>query len=230
VSAKNIYVIEDENDIADLIKYNLELHGYKVSTFSNGEKGLSAVEHQKPDLMILDIMLPGMSGLEICKIIKGAEKTRAIPIIMASAKGSEDDIVKGLELGADDYMTKPFSTTVLKARVEAVLRRQGRKSLEEATKISYSGIEIDVARVEAAIDGAKVELTQSEFKILHFLLQKPGWVFTRNQIVEAIRGENYAVTERTIDFQMVGLRKKMGPKGDLIETVRGVGYRFKEKE
>lgn len=151
-----------------------------------------------------------------------------LPIIMVSAKGEEDDIVKGLELGADDYITKPFSTAVLKARVEAVLRRGRPKEVPQADQLNVAGIDIHLGRVEVTVDGQKVDLTQSEFKILHFLVQRPGWVYTRSQIVDAIRGENYAVTDRTIDFQMVGLRKKLGAKGELIETVRGVGYRFKE--
>jgi two-component system alkaline phosphatase synthesis response regulator PhoP len=229
MAGQNVYVIEDEQDIAELIRYNLDLAGYKVEIFPTGEAGFVALENKVPDLLILDIMLPGLNGLEICKRIKQIPAMKNLPIIMASAKGEEADIVKGLELGADDYITKPFSPRVLNARVDAVLRR-GRQTLSEPAKdsISIHGIEINAGRVEVRVDGQKLDLTQSEFKILQFLVQRPGWVFTRGQIVEAIRGENYAVTDRTIDFQMVGLRKKMGDKGDYIETVRGVGYRFKD--
>ena len=227
-AAKNqIFVIEDEQDIAELIRYNLSLNGHQVQTFSSGEEGFNAISKQKPDLLILDIMLPGLSGLEICEKLKKQQESKNIPIIMVSAKGEETDIIKGLELGADDYVTKPFSTSVLNARVEAVLRRGPHRKIEDKDHVFLHGIELHTGRVEVRIDQNLVDLTQTEFKILHFLIQRPGWVFTRNQIVEGIRGANYAVTERSIDFQMVGLRKKLGDKGDLLETVRGVGYRFK---
>ena len=230
-SGTSIFVIEDEHDIAELIRFNLSLEGYSVDVFPSGEAGFKAFEgNKKPDLLILDIMLPGMSGLEICRRLKENKATSEIPIIMVSARGEEQDIVKGLELGADDYVTKPFSPKVLLARIEAVLRRSKLENSAESTSaIKHAGLEVNPGRVEVVIDGKNVDLTQSEFKILHFLLQRPGWVFTRGQIVEAIRGENYAVTDRTIDFQMVGLRKKLGQYGDYIETVRGVGYRFKDK-
>lgn len=226
---KVIYVVEDEPDIAELISYNLSLRGYTVKTFSSGEEGFKAILANPPDLVLLDIMLPGLSGLDVCQRIKQSDQFQKVPIIMVSAKGEENDIVRGLELGADDYITKPFSTSVLNARVEAVLRRTQATGLPaNKDHIQLHGLEVHVGRVEVKVEGRPVELTQTEFKILHFLMQKPGWVFTRNQIVEGIRGENYAVTERSIDFQMVGLRKKIEPKGDLIETVRGVGYRFKD--
>jgi two-component system alkaline phosphatase synthesis response regulator PhoP len=224
---EKVYVIEDEPDISELISYNLAQQGYKVQTFASGELGIGAIESQIPDLLLLDIMLPGMNGLEICQHLKKNLKTQKLPIIMVTAKGEESDIVKGLELGAEDYITKPFSTAVLKARVEAVLRRGRPQQVPHVDTIRVEGIELHVGRVEVLLEGKKLDLTPSEFKILHFLIQRPGWVFTRSQIVEAIRGENFAVTDRTIDFQMVGLRKKMGDRGDKIETVRGVGYRFK---
>lgn len=227
--AKKIYIVEDEQDIAELMRYNLSLKGHTVETFHSGEEGLNAITKQIPDLLILDIMLPGLSGLEVCEQIKSQKIGKYLPIIMVSAKGEENDIVKGLELGADDYVTKPFSTQVLNARVEAVLRRGRNREVSSTEVIHLPGLLIDSGRVEVTVENQKVELTQSEFKILQFLAQRPGWVYTRGQIVEAIRGENYAVTERTIDFQMVGLRKKLGVKGDWIETVRGVGYRFKDQ-
>jgi len=228
MSTAKIYIIEDEQDIAELMKYNLSLKGYDIYTFGSGELGFKGLDQGIPDLMILDIMLPGLSGLEICERMKSIEETRHIPIIMVSAKGEEADIVRGLELGADDYITKPFSLTVLNARVDAVLRRGRTKKIDASASIRINGININVDKFEVNVDGHRLDLTQSEFKILHFLASRPGWVYTRNQIVEAIRGDNYSVTERTIDFQMVGLRKKLGEKGDCIETVRGVGYRFKE--
>ncbi len=227
--AKRIYIIEDEQDISELMRFNLALEGYSVETFGTGEEGFRALELKQPDLVLLDIMLPGMSGLEICKRAKENAKTKATPIIMVTARGEESDIVRGLELGADDYVTKPFSPKVLSARVEAVLRRAQKSSTAASQDvIRHGAIEINIGRVEAAANGERLDLTQSEFRILQFLAQRPGWVYTRTQIVEAIRGENYAVTDRTIDFQMVGLRKKLGDHGHLIETVRGVGYRFKD--
>ena len=227
VAARKIYIIEDEQDISELIRFNLSLEGFNVETFGTGEAGLKAIEETQPDLLILDIMLPGMSGLEICRRLKESSKTKEIPVIMVSARGEESDVVKGLELGADDYVTKPFSPKVLHARVEAVLRR-GTDAKKATDSVNIDKLEINVGRVEVRVEGQPVALTQSEFRILHFLAQRPGWVYTRVQIVEAIRGENYAVTDRTIDFQMVGLRKKLGSMGHLIETVRGVGYRFKD--
>ncbi len=227
-----IFIIEDEQDISELMRFNLALEGYSVETFGTGEDGYKALVQAgdaQPDLVILDIMLPGMSGLEICKNLRATAATKTTPIVMVTAKGEESDIVRGLELGADDYVTKPFSPKVLSARVEAVLRRaQKNQSAAQQDIIRVGSLEINVGRVEATLGGQRLDLTQSEFKIMQFLAQRPGWVYTRSQIVEAIRGENYAVTDRTIDFQMVGLRKKLGENGHLIETVRGVGYRFKD--
>lgn len=222
------YVIEDETDIAELVRFNLALEGYQVETFASGEEGLKRTMEKPCDVLLLDLMLPGVGGLEVCKRLREFDKTQKLPIIMMTAKGEEQDIVRGLEMGADDYVTKPFSPKVLLARVQAVLRRAQGPVKEDATVLKEAGLVINAGRVEVFANGEKVDLTQSEFKILQFLSQRPGWVFTRTQIVEAIRGENYAVTDRTIDFQMVGLRKKLGELGNLIETVRGVGYRFKD--
>jgi len=223
-----VFIIEDEQDISELMRFNLALEGFLVETFATGEAGFRGLENCKPDLLILDIMLPAMNWLEICRRLKENPATKAVPVIMVTAKGEETDIVRGLELGADDYVTKPFSPKVLLARVDAVLRRAQKQNEKQLDVVHVSDIEINVGRVEVSVEGRKVDLTQSEFRILQFLAQRPGWVYTRSQIVEAIRGENYAVTDRTIDFQMVGLRKKLGSCGHLIETVRGVGYRFKD--
>lgn len=225
-----ILVVEDEADIAELIRFNLELAKYKVTTAGSGEEALEKVDILKPDLILLDLMLPGLSGLEVCRRLKQDSKPQDFRIIMVTAKGEESDIVQGLELGADDYVTKPFSPQVLLARVQAVLRRARPVAKEEPVDgvIRVGSLEVDPGRVEVAVDGEKVDLTQSEFRILQFLAQRPGWVYTRAQIVQAIHGANYAVTDRTIDFQMVGLRKKLGAAGEYIETVRGVGYRFKD--
>ncbi|MCB0348280.1 MAG: response regulator transcription factor [Bdellovibrionales bacterium] len=225
---KIVYVIEDEEDIAELLRFNLTLKGYELKTFPSGEVGLKAFLENPPDLLLLDLMLPGMSGLDICKEIRAHKNTSSLPIIMLTAKGEEQDIVRGLEIGADDYIPKPFSPKILNARVSALFRRDRQHVPDKVSTIKLRELEIHPGRYEVLVNGAKVDLTHSEFQILHFLVMRPGWVFTRGQIVDAIRGENYAVTDRSIDFQMVGLRKKLGAAGDYIETVRGVGYKFKE--
>ncbi len=223
-----IHVIEDEEDIAKLIKYNLSLEGYGVGHSATGEDGLNAINTDLPDLVLLDLMLPGMDGLQICRKLKSHQKTAKIPIIMVTAKGEEDDIVKGLELGADDYITKPFSPKILLARVNTALRRLEKKPKGKDDVIEIRELVIHPGKHAVTISGKKVDLTPSEFQILHLLSSKTGWVFTRSQIVDAIRGNDYAVTDRTIDFQMVGLRKKLGSMSENIETVRGIGYRFRE--
>jgi two-component system, OmpR family, alkaline phosphatase synthesis response regulator PhoP len=222
-----IYVVEDEQDIAELVRFNLALSGHEIDIYLSGEEGLSAIQKSKPDLLILDIMLPGLSGLEVCEKLKAQSDFKELSIIMMSAKGEEHDIVRGLELGADDYITKPFSMAVLKARVEVVLRRSRSAPVIDQEILKLDGLEIHQGQRQALVEGKNIDLTQSEFDILYFLAMRPGWVYTRAQIVEAVHGANYVVTDRTIDFQMVGLRKKIGNKGELIETVRGVGYRFK---
>jgi two-component system phosphate regulon response regulator PhoB len=180
--------------------------------------------------VILDLMLPGVDGLDVCKVLKNNPGTRNIPIIMLTAKGDESDIVLGLELGADDYITKPFSPKELRARVKAVLRRTAVKDHpEQAHVLRIEGLTIDPERHLTKINDTSVDLTATEFRILHFLAQKPGWVFTRGQIVDTVRGEDYAVTDRTIDVHVAALRKKLGEHGRYISTVRGVGYRFLEE-
>jgi two-component system phosphate regulon response regulator PhoB len=179
-------------------------------------------------LVLLDLMLPGLNGLEVCRVVRADPKTKSIPIVMITAKGEEADIVTGLELGADDYLPKPFSPRVLLARLRAVLRRRESPRQEQEGPLELHGVSIHPGRREVRVNGEAVELTHTEFRLLHFLALRPGWVFTRNQIVEAVRGIDYPVTERAVDVQVVGLRKKMGEAGKLVETVRGVGYRFKE--
>lgn len=225
----HVLVIEDEESILELVRYNLLKEGYRVTTATSGEQGVRQVRDLLPDLIVLDLMLPGMDGLEVCRVLKTGPETIDIPVVMISARGEEKDIVRGLELGADDYVTKPFSPKVLAARVNAVLRRGPReKRLGEQEHLDIHGVKIDPIRFQVWLDGQPANLTLTEFKVLHFLARHPGWVFTRYQIVDAVKGEDYAVTERAVDVQIVGLRKKMGAHGALIETVRGVGYRFKE--
>ena len=230
MSKETILVIEDEEDILALIHFNLVKAGLRVECAATGEEGYKKARDVRPDLILLDIMLPGMDGLEVCRQLRLAPDTREIPVIMLTAKGEDHDIVKGLELGSDDYMAKPFSPQVLLARVRAVLRRHGRtdKQAERGQPIEIDRLYIHPGRNKVVADGRTVELTYSEFQILTLLASRPGWVFSRTQIVDAIHGEGYAVTDRAVDVQIVGLRKKLGPCGDYIETVRGVGYRFKE--
>ena len=228
-SKKQILIIEDEPDIQELLSFNLDNNGYKVYTASNGEKGLEVARTEHPDLILLDLMLPGINGLDVCRIIKSDQDTSGISIIMLTALGQEEDIIKGLETGADDYVTKPFSLQVLEARIKSVLRRVP-ENIENTKTIKIHDIQIKPRTREVKINGETPELTFTEFQILHLLASHPGWVFTRYQIIDKIRGDNYPVTDRSVDFQIVGLRKKMGEKGNLIQTVRGVGYRFHPDE
>jgi len=225
---ETILVVEDEDDIAELIRYNLESEKYRVVVAATGEKGLDAARRSQPDLVLLDLMLPGMNGLEVCKALKAEPATASIPVVMVTARGDEADIVMGLELGAEDYVTKPFSTKVLTARLKTVLRRRKTRIPTEDQAIRIHDLEIHPGRHQVVAGDDEVALTNTEFRILHFLARRPGWVFTRYQIVDGIRGDNYPVTERAVDVQIVALRRKLGEAGSRIETVRGVGYRFRE--
>ncbi|MBN1799412.1 MAG: response regulator [Spirochaetales bacterium] len=231
MSKETILVIEDEKDIRELITYNLNREGYKATGAADGTKALLAIGAHTPDLIVLDLMLPGIDGLDLCRQLKANENTVQIPIIMVTAKGEEEDIIKGLEMGADDYITKPFSPKILAARVKAVLRRKQQEKLEVEIKeksIHVHNLLIDPAKHKVLIEDKEVELTLTEFRILYYLASKPGWVCTRYQIVEATRGKDYFVTDRSVDVLIFGLRNKMGKYGSYIETVRGIGYRFKE--
>ena len=223
-----ILVVEDDEDIQELIRYNLAQAGYRVTVAGTGEDGLKAARAKTPDLILLDIMLPGMDGLEVCRILAAQDATRHIPVIMLTAKGEEADVVTGLQMGADDYITKPYSPRVLLARIKVVLRRQSRDADDAEQPLKAGEIHIHPGRREVRVKGKLVELTFTEFGILHFLARHPGWVYTREQIVDTVHGTDYPVTDRSIDVQMVNLRRKLGAAGDAIETVRGVGYRFKE--
>lgn len=225
---ERVLIIEDEADILELVRYNMSREGYDVSGVLSGEEGLRLAKQELPDLVVLDLMLPGMDGLEVCKILKSNPRTAHIPIMMVSARGEEADIVMGLELGADDYITKPFTPRILLARAKAVLRRRVLEPADDEAIVSIHDIEIDPRRFEVLLQGQPLTLTLTEFRILHFLARHPGWVFTRYQIVDEVKGEDYPVTDRSVDVQIVGLRKKLGKYGKVIETVRGVGYRFKE--
>jgi two-component system phosphate regulon response regulator PhoB len=225
---EKILVVDDEEDILELVRYNLTRDGYNVICASTGEDGLNAAKSKLPDLVILDLMLPGMDGLDVARGLKNDKNTKDIPIVMLSAKGEEADIVTGLELGADDYIPKPFSPRILSARIRAVLRRRMKPAGTEKEILEIHNIRIHTGRHEVMVEDEPVQLTFTEFGILEFLVKRPGWVFTRTQIVDAVKGDDYFVTDRSVDVQIVGLRKKLGTAGKYIETVRGVGYRFKE--
>jgi two-component system phosphate regulon response regulator PhoB len=225
---EHVLVVDDEEDIQELVRYNLLREGYKVTCVSTGEDALKSARGKMPDLILLDLMLPGIDGLEVCNILKHEPKTARVPVVMLTAKGEEADIVAGLELGADDYITKPFSPRVLVARVKAVLRRKQVAAPDDKAIIEKKDLHIHPGRHEVQVKGKPVELTSTEFRILHYLSRRPGWVFTRQQIIDAVRGEEYPVTDRSVDVHIVGLRKKLGTMGKYIETVRGIGYRFKE--
>lgn len=228
MAKEKILLVEDEEDIRELVKYNLEREGYNdVRAVETGEQALGMLKEFVPDLVLLDLMLPGIDGLSVCRKLKNSEKTEHVPIIMLTAKSEEADIVVGLEMGADDYISKPFSNKVLLARVKSVLRRaQNRDKVETGDIIRRGNLQICPGKREVLLDGKSLELTFSEFEILALLARRPGWVFTRNQIVNEVKGSDYPVTERAIDVQIVGLRKKLGDSGRKIETIRGVGYRF----
>ena len=225
-STPHILIIEDEPDINELLVISLEKNGYTVSKSFDGESGLKIARRSIPDLILLDLMLPGINGLDVCKLIKSQDDTSGIRIIMITALSQENDIVKGLEIGANDYITKPFSIKVLNARIESVLRRNTLSNDYISDSILIENIQITPRTRTVKIAKDILDLTFTEFQILFLLASHPGWVFTRYQIIDKIRGDNYPVTDRSVDFQIVGLRKKMGSKGKLIETIRGVGYRF----
>lgn len=224
-----VLVVEDEEDILALLHFNLIKAGFDVTCATCGEEALKKVGEDLPDLILLDLMLPGIDGLEICRQLRDSDESKNIPVIMLTARGEEGDVVRGLEQGADDYVTKPFSIKVLLARIQAVLRRRSAtEETSEQEEIVFGELVVHPGRNQVLVAGESVELTFTEFRVLEALASRPGWVFTRYQIVNAVRGEDYAVTDRAVDVQIAGLRKKLGPCGHYIETVRGVGYRFRE--
>ncbi len=226
---EKVLIVEDEDDVLELICYNLQKNGYQTETAAAGPIALSKAQTASPDLILLDLMLPGMDGLDVCRTLKKDPKTSSIPVVMVTAKGTETDIVTGLEMGAADYITKPFSPRVLLARIRAVLRREQPAADEEYPIIRIHDIEIDSRRHRVMVKNKPADLTSTEFGLLRFLAARPGWVFTRYQIVDAVHGADYPVTDRSVDVQIVGLRKKLGSAGKYIETVRSVGYRMKEE-
>ena len=229
VTRGTILIVDDEEDILELVRLNLAREGYDVLTATSGEQALKMAQTHQPELVILDLMLPGIDGLEVCKILKRNPKTNQMRVIMLTAKSEESDIITGLELGADDYITKPFSAKVLVARVRRVMRKEVEHDLDRGT-IKIHDMTIDPARCEVLAGGEPIVLTFSEFNILYALAKRPGVVFTRYQIMDAVHGSEHIVTERAVDVQITYLRRKLGPFKDYIETVRGVGYRFRDRQ
>lgn len=227
MAKKKILVVDDEKDILELLEYNLEKEGYEVLKATTGEEALELTEKKLSDLIILDLMLPDLDGLEVCKILKRNTKTALIPIIMLTAKGEESDIIVGLELGADDYITKPFSPKVLIVRVKAVLRRVEEK-LRLKEVIQIEDFTIDISRHKVTLKGKPIELTKTEFNLLKCLALNPGRIFTRDQLLGRAWGEGTMIVDRAVDVHIRRLRKKLKTASKLIVTIRGIGYKFKE--
>lgn len=233
MSAPLIVIVEDERDIAELIRFHVDREGYAAKVFASGRVALETIRRETPQLVVLDLMLPDLDGLEICRKLKRDEQTRSIPILIASARGDEADVVTGLELGADDYVIKPFSPKVLMARVRNILRRSAEADGATATeqrRLSFAGgsLVIDVDRHTVTAGGKPVELTRTEFSILQCLASRRGFVRTRDQIIASIHGQHAVLTGRIVDVHVTAIRKKLGALGAMIQTVRGVGYRLDE--
>lgn len=221
-----IFCVEDDSNIRELVIYTLETTGMKARGFGDGKSFLEAMKTEVPDLVLMDIMLPGKDGMELLKLMKSSSKTKDIPVIMVTAKGAEYDKVKGLDAGADDYITKPFGMMELVSRIKAVLRRSGRIKVNDENVISIKNLEINTKKHEVRADGEVVVLTLKEYELLKRLMQNPNIVLTRNQLLEEIWGYDFDGETRTVDVHVRTLRQKLGSCGELIETVRGVGYRI----
>jgi two-component system phosphate regulon response regulator PhoB len=235
MSKKTVLIIEDDEDIQQLVGFNLLKAGFLVEYADSGEQALEKIKKEPhPDLILLDIMLPGIDGMEVCKTLKSDNLTAEIPIIMLTSKGEEADIISGLELGAEDYIAKPFSPKILVSRIKVVFRRKVKEASKGASQksggiIRTERIVINSGKHEVEVDDEPVKLTPTEFGILKILAKRPGWVYSRQHIIDEIRGYDYMVTPRAIDVQVFSLRKKLGDAGNQIETVRGIGYRFNDK-
>ena len=226
-----VLVIDDEKDLLELVRYNLEKEGYKIRTAEDGEAGLAAAVRELPDIVIVDLMLPGIDGLDVCRRLRADQRTARVPVIMLTAKSAETDRVVGLEIGADDYVTKPFSPRELAARIKAVLRRVSsqQEPMPQSRVIRCDGLTIDLERRNVRRGEENIDLTATEFRLLQMLAKHPGRVYSRSELIEGALGREIAVVDRTIDVHIASLRKKFGDYGDRIETVRGFGYRFKEQ-
>jgi two-component system phosphate regulon response regulator PhoB len=228
MAKKTVLLIEDDPDIVELVQYNLERESFAVLVSGDGEKGLDEARKRQPDVIVLDLMLPGIDGLEVCRRLKAEETTRAIPIVMLTARDEEVDVVTGLELGADDYVPKPFSPRELVARIRAVLRRADRAGEPESNRREHAGLSIDATRYEARMGSELLPLTRAEFRLLWALVSRPGRVFTRNELAEKITAGESLIIDRNVDVHISSIRRKLGSSGDLIATVRGVGYKCKD--
>ncbi|MEM7200419.1 MAG: response regulator transcription factor [Planctomycetota bacterium] len=229
VKRGSILVIEDDRDIRELIEYNLSREGYRIKVASNGEDGLRRAKRDAPDLVVLDLMLPGMDGIEVCRRLKQDPVTRGIAVVMVTAKSEESDIVLGLGVGADDYVPKPFSPRTLLARVEAVLRRGPLKDDRgTAERVVRGDLVVDAGRHEVTIGSDRIDFTPTEFRLLHFLASHPGRVFSRGELLSRVIGETAVVLDRNIDVHVRAIRQKLGEHRELIQTVRSVGYRFRD--
>ena len=223
---KHVLLVEDEPDLNQTVAFNLDSEGYSVESAFNGKEALKLIEEKTPDLILLDLMLPDMSGLEICRILRSSKKTKNIPIMMVTAKGEEIDRIVGFELGADDYIVKPFSIREFMLRVAAMLKRSGDKINNDEEKIIFGSLEIDIAAHRVKLKDKEVSLTAKEFSLLHYLVERIGRVSTRDALLDDVWGYNCEVTTRTVDTHVKRLRAKLSDVGNNIETVRGVGYRF----
>ena len=226
---KSILVIDDEKDILKLLQYNLEKEGYQFLSAKTGEEGFEVARAKKPDLVILDLMLPGMDGLETCKLLRADGATKNIPVLMLTAKSSETDQIVGLEIGASDYISKPFSVKVLLARVKNLFRNRDKSETRSAAVLKRGDLILDRERQTVTLKGKRVAFTKLEFSILAFLMENPGKVFSRDKLLSGAWGEETFVVDRTVDVHMKSIRQKLGKHRGLIETVRGTGYRFVEE-
>jgi two-component system phosphate regulon response regulator PhoB len=228
VVKENILVVDDEEDILEVVRFNLSREGFDVTCAGTGEQALEIVKNQTVDLMVLDLMLPGIDGLDVTRQMKRNPAYSHIPIVMLTAKDKENDVVAGLEVGAEDYITKPFSPSILSARVRAILRRQTQTEDKDNGVLELEDLTIDMRKHIVLVRKKPINITLTEFEVLALLASRPGWVYSRSQIVDSVRGHNYSVTDRSVDVHIVGLRRKLGPCSSYIQTVRGVGYRFRD--
>jgi two-component system, OmpR family, alkaline phosphatase synthesis response regulator PhoP len=229
VAKKQILVVDDERDILDLVKYNFEREGWVVHCVTDGEQALRTVRKATPDLVVLDVMLPGVDGVEVCRALRSDDRTRTVPIVMLTAKSEEADAVLGLGVGADDYVKKPFGVKELVARVKALLRRESRAvESDESSLVRVRNLTIDSVRHEVTVRGEPVQLTLTEFRLLRALAAKPGRVYTRAELIDKAMGQDVVVIDRNVDVHVRALRKKLGAAADDILTVRGIGYKFRE--
>lgn len=228
MARESILIVEDEDDLQELIRFNLAKEGYRVSCVTSGRQAITEIKNNRPQLVVLDLLLPEVDGIEVCRNVKADPRTSHIPVIMVTAKSEDSDVVTGLEVGADDYLTKPFSPRVLIARIRALLRRKAAHEVSGERPIEIHELQIHPGRYELLAQNKQIDLSFTEFRILLVLAKSAGWVLSRYQIVNEVRGDDSIVTDRSVDVHIANLRKKLGQYGKYVETVRGVGYRFRD--